>query len=115
MASPREAPPEPTVACNWPTATLTNTSSKGGNNEVILVTDGLFTLSLQDQQRIEANRRVVLSTVGLGKDRKAMGNLRRLARKVRGSFIRKARNGHRSLAAGSKSPVPPLKETVGKR
>jgi len=58
-----------------------------GNNEIILVTDGLFSLSAQDRQRIKANRRIVLSVVGLGKDRKALSSLRKLAQRASGSFI----------------------------
>lgn len=59
-----------------------------GNNEIILVTDGQFNLSAQDQQRIEDNDRIALSVVGLGNDRKALANLRKLAAKSNGSFIR---------------------------
>ncbi|MEL7122597.1 MAG: VWA domain-containing protein [Bacteroidota bacterium] len=58
-----------------------------GNNEIILVTDGQFNLSAQDRQRIEDNRRIVLSVVGLGNDRKALANLQMLASKASGSFI----------------------------
>ncbi|EMS32993.1 von Willebrand factor type A domain protein [Mariniradius saccharolyticus AK6] len=58
-----------------------------GNNEIILVTDGLFSLSTQDRQRINANRRIILSVVGLGNDGKALSNLRKLATGTKGSFI----------------------------
>ncbi|MGB0524534.1 MAG: VWA domain-containing protein [Flammeovirgaceae bacterium] len=58
-----------------------------GNNEIILVTDGQFSLSAQDRQRIETNQRIVLSTVGLGKDFKALINLRKLAARASGSYI----------------------------
>lgn len=59
-----------------------------GNNEIILVTDGQFRLLEQDRQRIKADRRIVLSVVGLGQDRKALANLRKLAAEASGSFIR---------------------------
>ncbi|MEM6965063.1 MAG: VWA domain-containing protein [Bacteroidota bacterium] len=58
-----------------------------GNNEIILVTDGLFSLSPQDRRRIKGNRSIVLSVVGLGNDANAIGNLRKLAAKANGSFI----------------------------
>jgi hypothetical protein len=58
-----------------------------GNNEIILVTDGMFSLSAQDRQRIKANGRIVLSVVGLGSDPKALANLRKLANGAGGSFI----------------------------
>ncbi len=58
-----------------------------GNNEIILVTDGQFSLSIEDRQRIEANRSILLSVVGLGTDSQALTNLRRLATKAHGSFI----------------------------
>lgn len=59
----------------------------GGNNEIILVTDGQFSLSIEDRQRIEANKSILLSVVGLGTDSQALTNLRRLADKASGSFI----------------------------
>lgn len=70
-----------------------------GNNEIFLVTDGLFRLSEEDQQRIEANQRIVLSAVGLGDDRNALNNLRELAESTQGSFIRirNARKGTEAL------------------
>ncbi|MEM1220116.1 MAG: VWA domain-containing protein, partial [Bacteroidota bacterium] len=58
-----------------------------GNNEIILVTDGRFDLSEEDQLRINANQNIVLSVVGLGSDRKAITNLRKLTSKANGSFI----------------------------
>jgi Mg-chelatase subunit ChlD len=60
---------------------------QNGNNEIILVTDGLFRLSTQDRQRIEDNLGIVFSTVGLGENRNALNNLRTLATKTNGSFI----------------------------
>jgi Mg-chelatase subunit ChlD len=59
----------------------------GGNNEIILVTDGQFSLSAQDRQRMKGNRGIVLSAVGLGDDRKALASLRKLAASASGSFI----------------------------
>lgn len=58
-----------------------------GNNEIILVTDGQFDLSVEDRQRISANRGIVLSVVGLGTDPQALSNLRKLAARSNGSFI----------------------------
>jgi hypothetical protein len=60
---------------------------KGGNNEIILVTDGEFTLSEQDRKLIENNSAIVLSVIGLGDDNRAISNLRRLAMSAGGSFI----------------------------
>lgn len=64
-----------------------------GNNEIILVTDGLFSLSAQDRQRIQAERRIVLSSVGLGNDPKALALLRQLSVGAGGSFIHLRRAG----------------------
>lgn len=59
----------------------------GGNNQIILVTDGQFRLTAQDRQRIGGNRRIVLSVVGLGSNPRALAHLRQLAGIARGSFI----------------------------
>lgn len=59
-----------------------------GNNEIVLVTDGRFRLSEKDRQRIADNPQIILSTVGLGGNKEALKNLRKLARQSRGSFIR---------------------------
>jgi Mg-chelatase subunit ChlD len=58
-----------------------------GNNEIILVTDGQFKLSAEDNRRMENNRRIVLSVVGLGDDPKALDLLRKLSARADGSFI----------------------------
>jgi len=58
-----------------------------GNNEIILATDGQFTLSPEDRKLIEANQRIVLSVIGMGDDPRALSNLRRLAARASGSFI----------------------------
>ncbi|MEM6394985.1 MAG: VWA domain-containing protein [Bacteroidota bacterium] len=58
-----------------------------GNNEIILVTDGLFSLTAQDRQRIQSDNDIVLSTVGLGDNREALRELRKLATITDGSFI----------------------------
>lgn len=70
-----------------------------GNNEIILVTDGQFSLSPQDLQRIEGNRGIVLSVVGVGNDRTALTNLREVAARANGSFIhiRSAESGTEAL------------------
>ncbi|MEO0627674.1 MAG: VWA domain-containing protein [Bacteroidota bacterium] len=58
-----------------------------GNNEIILVTDGLFSLSPQDRQRMLSNQSIVLSTVGLGDDRNALSSLSQMAAEASGSYI----------------------------
>ncbi|MEM7575695.1 MAG: VWA domain-containing protein [Bacteroidota bacterium] len=70
-----------------------------GNNEIILVTDGLFRLSTQDHQRIQSNPRIVLSTVGLGSNRQALAQLQEMAAGANGSFIhiRNAETGTEAL------------------
>lgn len=60
---------------------------KGGNNEIILVTDGEFRLSEQDRKLIEDNSDIILSVIGLGDDKRSLSNLRRLAMRAGGSFI----------------------------
>mgnify|MGYP001794959412 CR=1 FL=1 len=60
----------------------------GGNNEIILVTDGEFNLSTRDRQQINTNsRHIVLSVVGLGNKHEALTQLRELAADADGSFI----------------------------
>ena len=59
-----------------------------GNNEIILVTDGEFSLSEQDRKRIADNDRIVLSVVLLGDNTKARRTLPELAASANGSFIR---------------------------
>lgn len=73
---------------------------EGGNNQIILATDGQFTFKEHDYKKWAdkvGDKKVVLSTVAFGKDPKAMGNLKDIARKGDGSFIhiksRKAAEG----------------------
>lgn len=62
----------------------------GGNNQVLLATDGKFRFNDKDfrswteQQR---DRPLILSTVAFGDDKEALGNLQDIARKCKGSFI----------------------------
>ncbi|MEM1357288.1 MAG: VWA domain-containing protein [Bacteroidota bacterium] len=72
---------------------------ENGNNEIMLVTDGQFRLLAEDHQRITANQQIVLSVVGLGDNRKALTNLRQLAGRTQGSFlrIREAKRGTEAL------------------
>lgn len=63
---------------------------KDGNNQIILATDGEFELTPENRQlwlKLQAKQKVTLSTVAFGTDKKALNNLRELARKGDGSFI----------------------------
>jgi len=67
---------------------------KGGNNQIFLATDGLFnsnSLGEEDLYKIarkEYNRnKVILSTIGFGKDAKAMAFLDKLAKNGHGNFL----------------------------
>jgi len=62
----------------------------GGNNQIILATDGKFRFYSEDQQKFvsrQADNKVVLSTVAFGSDREAMDNLKDIARIGKGDFI----------------------------
>lgn len=76
-----------------------------GNNEIILVTDGQFSLSAEDRKRIEDNSRIILSVVGLGNDRNALTNLKKLAASSNGSFIR-----IRNAESGTEALLEEVKE-----
>jgi hypothetical protein len=67
---------------------------EGGNNQVFLATDGLFnSSSITDEDlykiaRREYNRnKIILSTIGFGRDQKALDFLDKLSRSGRGSFL----------------------------
>lgn len=63
---------------------------EGGNNQIILATDGKFRFYPDDQQKFKAkqgDKKVILSTVAFGNDKDAMDNLKDIARIGNGSFI----------------------------
>ena len=64
---------------------------KEGNNQVFLITDGLFYFYDKDKEewkRKNADKRIIISTVGLGNDKAALKNLKEIAEAGEGSFIR---------------------------
>lgn len=63
---------------------------EGGNNQIILATDGKFRFYPDDQQKFktkQGDKKVILSTVAFGNDKDAMDNLKDIARIGNGSFI----------------------------
>lgn len=76
----------------------------GGNNQILLATDGKFRFHPKDQAVWEArqqHKKIVLSTVAFGNDREAMSNLKGIAKIGEGSFIpiRKRNGSHDKLLA----------------
>lgn len=71
----------------------------GGNNQILLATDGKFRFYPDDQKTWvmrQGDKKIVMSTVAFGNDREAISNLREIADKGDGSFIHiKKRNGSR--------------------
>jgi len=63
---------------------------QGGNNQVILITDGVFTLrsAFLDMIRAYREQGIRLSVVGFGKDGGGLNNLKRLAETGGGGFTR---------------------------
>lgn len=62
----------------------------GGNNQIILATDGKFRFYPDDQQKFktkQGDKKVILSTVAFGNDKDAMDNLKNIAKIGNGSFI----------------------------
>lgn len=62
----------------------------GGNNQIILATDGKFRFYSEDQQKFigkQGDKRVLLSTIAFGDDRDAMSNLKEIASIGKGNFI----------------------------
>ncbi len=62
-----------------------------GNNQIILVTDGKFFFSDKNYEmwsQKTGDKQIVLSTLALGNDPKALSNLKDIAKKGKGSFIR---------------------------
>ncbi len=66
---------------------------EGGNNQVIVVTDGIFNGSNSNPQQVKAlikaynDRGIVLSVVGFGKDQQAIQQMTNMANTGKGSFI----------------------------
>jgi uncharacterized protein YegL len=66
---------------------------EGGNNQVIVVTDGIFNGNNSNPQEVKAlikaysDRGVVLSVVGFGKDQQAIQQMTKMAETGKGSFI----------------------------
>jgi len=62
----------------------------GGNNQIILATDGKFRFYSEDQQKFTAkqgDKQVLLSTIAFGDDKEAMSNLKEIASIGKGNFI----------------------------
>jgi Mg-chelatase subunit ChlD len=62
----------------------------GGNNQIILATDGKFRFYSEDQQKFIAkkgDKTVLLSTIAFGNDKDAMSNLKEIAEIGKGNFI----------------------------
>lgn len=72
----------------------------GGNNQIILATDGKFRFYSEDQQKFiskKGDKMILLSTIAFGNDKEAMKNLKEIADIGQGNFIHiksksKARN-----------------------
>lgn len=63
---------------------------EGGNNQIILATDGKFRFYSEDQQKFlskKAGKTVLLSTIAFGNDKDAMSNLKEIAEIGKGHFI----------------------------
>jgi len=62
----------------------------GGNNQIILATDGEFKFTSEDEQLWKArqqDKKIVLTTVAFGNEKAAIKNLKNIASKGEGSFI----------------------------
>ena len=66
---------------------------KGGNNQIIISTDGLFNSPKFDQKafmdrvKLEASRGIIVSVIGFGDDSEAIKLMKKLARVGEGNFI----------------------------
>jgi Mg-chelatase subunit ChlD len=66
---------------------------EGGNNQVIVVTDGIFNGNNSNPQEVKAlikaysDRGIILSVVGFGKDQQAVQQMTKMAETGKGSFI----------------------------
>lgn len=70
-------------------ATAVSNYIEGGNNQVILATDGIFKLTANDEKLFasDSTKKVKLSVLGFGKDKWSLDKLRLLAKKTGGNFI----------------------------
>ena len=62
----------------------------GGNNEIIIATDGEFKFEKEDHKTWKARqgeKPTVLTTMAFGTEKEALKNLKELAKKGNGSFI----------------------------
>ncbi|MFO0356130.1 MAG: VWA domain-containing protein [Sphingobacteriaceae bacterium] len=63
---------------------------EGGNNQMILATDGKFNFYSEDEKKFVSKQEktpVVMSVIGFGDDRDAIKNLKEIAEKGKGSFL----------------------------
>ena len=63
---------------------------KDGNNQIIIATDGEFKFEKIDYAKWKENqnnKKIILSTVAFGEDKKALKNLKKIAEQGEGSFI----------------------------
>jgi len=63
---------------------------EGGNNQIIIATDGQFKFDKEDQKKWDMrqqNRAIILTTVAFGTEKEALRNLKSIAKKGKGSFI----------------------------
>jgi len=63
---------------------------EGGNNQILMATDGQFNFYEKDEQEFhnkQIGKPIVLSTIGFGNEKKALQNLKGIAAKGNGSFI----------------------------
>ncbi|MEO7312751.1 MAG: VWA domain-containing protein [Chitinophagaceae bacterium] len=59
----------------------------GGNNELFVVTDGIFRLKTTDEKRAVANRNILLTAVVVGDDSQTSSTFATLVEKVRGQML----------------------------
>lgn len=70
---------------------------EGGNNQIIMATDGKFRFYSEDQGKWELaqkDKKITLTTVGFGDDKEAMKNLKEIAEIGSGSFIHIKKKGN---------------------
>ncbi len=63
---------------------------EGGNNQIMLATDGKFRFDVEDQQSYktrQGSKKVMLTTIAFGDDKDAMKNLKEIAQVGKGNFI----------------------------
>ncbi len=63
---------------------------EGGNNQILMATDGEFNFYPKDEQQFKEKQKdktLVLTTLAFGNDKKAMQNLKDIAKKGNGSFL----------------------------